>query len=145
MSVRVEIKGEKAVQAMFAKLSKSPDLYKQEIRRSTNQLEAIVKTNFLTVKDGTITSDMSSGRKSAPRRTKKPGLRSVTGFLLQNTRGVIRQSQGGNIEGAVGTNVEYGIIQERKGKYAFLLPALEKIYPIMKKRMSAILKAGLRK
>lgn len=144
MSVEVEIKGSREVNQMFAKMRGVWPEYEKVVKRGTLELEALIKKEYLTVKDGNALPGQVAGNRRLPRRRKKPGLRAVSRNLLRNTRSAFRR-RFGVLEGAVGTNVDYGVIQERKGTYAFLEPGLKKYFPKFKTMLSRTLKARLKK
>lgn len=113
-------------------LQSFPNKAVEAVREATLYTEALIKKDFMSVSDGSLVRIIKSGRSAGVRvmtkRTVEPGVRASTGNLRRNTRSAFRYNNG-SFEGAIGTDIFYGVYLERNPKYEFLKPGLEKAMP----------------
>lgn len=111
----------------------------EAVKKATLYTEAVIKKDFMTVQDGSLIRITREGERIYTKRTKRPGVRTSTGHLKRNTRSTFR-IRGGAFEGAVGTDLPYGIDLEQDPRYEFLKPGLEKAKPVIREYISKAVK-----
>lgn len=121
---------------LSAYLKKGPADVEKDFRRAALFVWKTIKSNeFMAVRDGsTIVS--KSGKKYFPKRTKSPGVRSVTGTLrrsVSDANGLQFRNDGKRLEAAIGTDLKYGAILESRTRYKFLRPGLDAAMPTVRK------------
>lgn len=140
MGVSIEFKPERLTNYLKM-LGEVPKEVEKDIKQATFYVQKVIVRDFLSVADGVSARPHTKIR--ATKRTSRPGLRTGTGYLKRSVKTDFRRKFG-SFEGAVGTDVPYGVIQERKGIYNFLKPGIQKAMPEVRKMLTTAMTATLK-